>query len=100
MSFVSVLCLIHYWLIFITIFTFFCSQILKVLKLVRIFIDENPLSCCYDEISEIKKDLLSEGDEIKLRQKNSTVSLRVCLGKYYLRTKIRVPDDYPIISVR
>uniref|UniRef100_A0A1B6BXR7 RWD domain-containing protein n=1 Tax=Clastoptera arizonana TaxID=38151 RepID=A0A1B6BXR7_9HEMI len=74
-------------------------QILKVLKFIRTFIDENPLSCCFDEISDVRKDLNNDKDELKLRQKNSIISLRLHQGKYHLKTKIKVPDDYPTSSV-
>jgi hypothetical protein len=67
--------------------------------LIRNFIDENPLSCCYNEIAAIKKNL-SEADELKLKQKTSSLSLKVSQGEYYLRTRILVPDIYPEHSVR
>jgi hypothetical protein len=70
-----------------------------VLKLIRCFIDENPLSCCYNEIAAIKKDL-SEADELKLKQKTSSLSLKISQGKYYFKTKVHVPDNYPEHSIR
>ncbi|PSN38747.1 hypothetical protein C0J52_16952 [Blattella germanica] len=73
-------------------------QVLAILKFIRNFIDENPLSCCYNEIAAIKKDL-SEADELKLKQKTSSLNLKVTQGNYFLKTKILVPDDYPEYSV-
>uniref|UniRef100_A0A1B6KWA5 RING-type domain-containing protein n=1 Tax=Graphocephala atropunctata TaxID=36148 RepID=A0A1B6KWA5_9HEMI len=73
-------------------------QILKVLKLLRSFIDENPLSCCYNEVLSLKKQLQGDLDELKVRQKTSSLVLRVQQGNYYLRAKILVPDDYPAKS--
>jgi len=70
-----------------------------VLKLIRNFIDENPLSCCYNEIAAIKKDLC-EADELKLKQKTSSLSLKISQGKYYFKTRILVPDSYPEHSIR
>ncbi|CAH0560228.1 unnamed protein product [Brassicogethes aeneus] len=74
------------------------AQILNVIKFVRNFIEENPLSCCYDEISVLKKKL-SDKDEFKLRQKASSIYLKVNNNGYYLTCKILIPDDYPTISV-
>ncbi|XP_046394581.1 uncharacterized protein LOC124162189 [Ischnura elegans] len=74
-------------------------QILPILKFLRNFIDENPLSCCYDEISSIRKNLLTEADELKLKQKISTVSLKVCEDSYFFKAKLLVPDEYPLQAV-
>ena len=74
-------------------------QVLTVLKFVRNFIDENPLSCCYNEIATIKKDL-TDSDELKLKQKTSSLNLRLTQGNYFFRAKIHVPEDYPENSVR
>lgn len=73
-------------------------QILHALKFIRNFIDENPLSPCYDEIIEIKKKVL-ESDELKLKQKTSTIQLKIHEGKYYVNAKLRIPDDYPTTGV-
>ncbi|XP_034247217.1 uncharacterized protein LOC117648671 [Thrips palmi] len=73
-------------------------QILHLLKFIRSFIDENPLSCCYDEISTIKQKVLDpkvEGDELRLKQKSSSLILKVCQGNYFLKTNVIVPEDYP-----
>ena len=74
-------------------------QVLTILKFIRNFIDENPLSCCYNEIATIKKDL-SDSDELKLKQKTSSLNLKVSQGSYFFRAKIRVPEEYPENSVR
>lgn len=69
-------------------------QVIPVLKLVKTFIDENPLSCCYDEVSSIKRSL-SAADELKLKQKTSSIILKLLEGKYFLKTRIVVPEHYP-----
>ncbi|KAG7206099.1 hypothetical protein KM043_003493 [Ampulex compressa] len=74
------------------------AQVLPILKFIRNFVEENPLICCYDEISTLKK-FLSEKDELKLRQKHSAISLKVHQGLYYFRIKLEVPDDYPYSHV-
>lgn len=74
------------------------AQVLPILKFIRNFIEENPLICCYDEISLLKK-LLYEDDDLKLKQKNSTVSLKIQGGLYYFKAKVFVPDDYPLSAV-
>lgn len=74
-------------------------QVLPILKFIRNFIDENPLSCCYDEISSIKKDLLTSVDELKLKQKTSTITLKINQNSYFLKAKLSVPDEYPSQAV-
>lgn len=70
-------------------------QILLVLKFVRNFIDENPLCCCSEEISEVKRTVAHESDYIKLRQKNSSLTLSATEGPYTGKYSVGVPDDYP-----
>ncbi|KAK3932589.1 RING-box protein HRT1 [Frankliniella fusca] len=78
-------------------------QILPLLKFVRSFIDENPLSCCYDEISSVKEKVLSlksgAGDELRLKQKSSSLTFKAYQGSYFLKVSIEVPDNYPAKSV-
>ncbi|CAG2060139.1 unnamed protein product, partial [Timema podura] len=73
-------------------------QVLLVLKFVRNFLEEHPLSCCYDEISEIKRHL-TDFDEFKLKQKASSISLKILEGRYYFKSKVAVPDIYPETSI-
>lgn len=73
-------------------------QVLNAIKFLRNFIDENPLSCCYDEISTLKS-RLSEKDEFKLKQKSSSIYLKITNGGYCLESKIIVPDNYPVNSI-
>lgn len=70
------------------------AQILPILKFIRNFIDENPLICCYDEISTLKKFLENE-DELKLKQKQSAIGLKVQQGLYCFKAKLEIPDEYP-----
>ncbi|XP_048516619.1 uncharacterized protein LOC109535627 isoform X2 [Dendroctonus ponderosae] len=74
------------------------SQILPLLKFVRKFIDENSLICCYDEINALKL-ILSGKDQLKLKQKSSTVVLKVYNEEYYLIGRVMVPDNYPSTAV-
>ena len=75
--------------------------------------DEHPLCCCVDEITKIKQlmdnDKPSEGnansepvtkDKLKLSQKTSTISLHVYKNEYFIKTKIKIPDDYPENQIR
>jgi hypothetical protein len=70
------------------------AQVLNVIKFLRNFVDENPLCCCYDEINYLKK-ALSECDELKLKQKSSSIAVKVLNKSYYLSCRVVVPDDYP-----
>jgi len=74
-------------------------QILNVLKFIRSFIDENPLICCYDEINKIKK-CLTATDELKLKQKSSSLRLKLKEGLYYINSSFDIPDNYPEKSVQ
>eukprot|EP00088_Acartia_fossae_P041648 TRINITY_DN43565_c0_g1_i1.p1 TRINITY_DN43565_c0_g1~~TRINITY_DN43565_c0_g1_i1.p1 ORF type:complete len:331 (-),score=38.57 TRINITY_DN43565_c0_g1_i1:165-1157(-) len=69
-------------------------QILKVLKLVAKFIEDNPLCSCSEEISTLRSMLGSE-DTLKLSQKTSTINLTITKNKYLLKTKITIPENYP-----
>ena len=70
-------------------------QILPITKFIRTFIDETPLCVCSDEIQYIKRNLLKDSDEMKLKQKTSQVVLKLNEGKYTLTVKLTVPDNYP-----
>ncbi|EFN61513.1 hypothetical protein EAG_11749 [Camponotus floridanus] len=74
------------------------AQVLLILKFIRNFIEENPLICCYDEISTLKK-LLGDKDELKLKQKNSYIYLTLYQGLYHFKTKLEIPNNYPIDCV-
>ncbi|KAG5897023.1 hypothetical protein JTB14_021746 [Gonioctena quinquepunctata] len=73
-------------------------QVLPTLKFLQNFIEENPLSCCYDEIADIKKSLSGQ-DEFKLKQKSSSIVLKVFNSKYYVNCRIVVPDNYPLSAI-
>ncbi|XP_008192661.2 uncharacterized protein LOC663687 [Tribolium castaneum] len=74
------------------------AQVLNVIKFLRSFIDENPLSCCYDEINFLKK-TLNENDELKLKQKTSSIVLKVKNKSYFVHCRVVVPDDYPVKAI-
>lgn len=74
-------------------------QVLNLLKFLRAFLDENPLSCCFDEINFLKQKFDSGTDELKLKQKNSSIGLKLAQGKYLLNAKIAVPDNYPDVAI-
>jgi len=76
------------------------KQVIPILKFIKDFIDQNPLCCCSGEINDIKKNVLQEGDEIKLRQKDSAVIVKASQGKYTFSYKLIVPDNYPVEPVK
>jgi len=69
-------------------------QILIVLKLISKFLDENPLSCCSDEISTLRS-MLGPDDTLKLSQKNSTINISIRKNEYLLKARMIVPENYP-----
>ena len=64
--------------------------------------DDHPLCVCSEEISTLRSRLLpADGDELKLRQKNSCLSLKLKGGlRYDAVFRIVVPRDYPVSCVR
>ncbi len=75
-------------------------QILPVLKLIRTFIDDNPLCVCSDEIGYIKRELLKDTEEIKLKQKTSQVIVKLKEDEYFITVKATIPDLYPIVQLQ
>jgi len=76
-------------------------QILKTLEFLASFLEANPLCCCSEEISRIKRELLlKDADDIKLKQKISTISLTLREALYVHRVHIVVPNDYPSSQVK
>ena len=74
-------------------------QILKAMHFISNFLEENPL-CFYSmEISVIKK-LLRNDDELKLRQKTSSLVLMTTDGLYKCKYNLRIPVEYPNDQVR
>jgi len=59
-----------------------------------------------DEISNLKKQMEGENskaddrDKIKLSQKTSSISLHIFKNDYYIKTKIKIPEDYPETQIR
>lgn len=74
-------------------------QVLRVLKFLRAFIDETPLCCCFDEINALKQYLNDKTDELKLKQKTSTVVLKLSQERYFLYAKLVLPDHYPSVAI-
>lgn len=64
------------------------AQILALLKFIKSFLDETPLACCYEEINALKARLNGDKDEFKLRQKSSSIYLKVVNGEYFLSGKL------------
>lgn len=52
-------------------------QILSVLLFVKRFIDDNPFIACSDEVTYIKKELVGEQDDVKLKQKAGVVNMTI-----------------------
>ncbi|XP_059079589.1 uncharacterized protein LOC131877807 [Tigriopus californicus] len=74
-------------------------HILPMVKFINKFLDENPLSCCADEISEVKAKLDGE-ERLKLSQKTASMSLFLKRRQYFLKLKFAVPPNYPIQQIQ
>jgi len=70
-------------------------QILPLMKFLNKFIEENPLLLCSEEISNIKKNVVKDNDEFKIKQKAGVVNYKIVQNRYYLDVKLTVPDLYP-----
>lgn len=69
-------------------------HVLPILKLIGQFLDDNPLACCSEEISNVKQ-MLGEDGKLKLSQKTSSMTLHVTKSQYSFKCKVKVPNDYP-----
>ncbi|CAG7829247.1 unnamed protein product [Allacma fusca] len=71
-------------------------QICRSVEFLYKFIEENPLCCCADEIAEIKREVLSSAkDEMKLKQKNSSIIISFNEGLFQHKISLCVPENYP-----
>lgn len=70
-------------------------QIINTLKFISQYLQENPLCIVLDEIIALRKLLSSEAGDLKLKQKNSTISLTARGGNYYFKIKTEIPEEYP-----
>ena len=43
---------------------------------------------------------LDDRDKIKLSQKNSSITVHIYKGEYFVKTKVKVPEDYPESQIR
>ena len=73
-------------------------HVLMILKFITQFLDDNPLACCSEEISKVKK-ILAEDGKIKLSQKTSSINLHVIKNDYFYKCKVKVPNEYPKVRV-
>jgi len=51
--------------------------VVSAIKFLNTFIQENPLLVCADEISKIKKELVKEGDDFKVKQKTGVIAYKI-----------------------
>lgn len=70
-------------------------QIISLVKFINKFIEDNPLLICSEEISQIKKKIISEEDEFKVKQKAGVIDYKINSCRYFLHIKITIPDRYP-----
>jgi len=75
-------------------------QVVSAIKYVNTFIQDNPLLVCADEVSKIKKNLVQEQDDFKVKQKAGVITYKMSCNKYYLHVKMSIPDLYPTESVK
>lgn len=73
---------------------------MRIIQKVSKFLEEKPLCCCADEISNIKRDILKSEDGILLKQKQSSINLIARKDKFYYDAVFRVPDDYPEVQMK
>ncbi|XP_077870114.1 uncharacterized protein LOC100372397 [Saccoglossus kowalevskii] len=74
-------------------------QLLPVLRLLKQFLDDNPFAICSEELSFIKKELITEKDQIKVKQKSGSISMTIYQDNYYFSFKMIVPEEYPAKQV-
>ena len=61
------------------------------------YLQTNPLCVCLDEIQQLRKDLGSDAkpEQLKLKQRSSTVILTIFGGEFYYKINARIPEEYP-----
>jgi ubiquitin-protein ligase len=57
------------------------QQTLSLLLFIKRFLDENPFIACSDEVVYIKKELIGEQDDLKLKQKSGIVYMTIRQNK-------------------
>ena len=71
-----------------------------MINFIKTFLIENPLCIVNDEVARLKKELLSQEDECKLKQKTSQIVFRVKQERYLMNFKVTVPEEYPLKQVQ
>ncbi|KAI8505594.1 hypothetical protein Bbelb_167830 [Branchiostoma belcheri] len=75
------------------------KQVAHTVSFLRTFLDENPFSVCSDELSFIKKNLATPGDEVKTKQKSGVIVLKINQGAYFMHVQLTIPNEYPTNQV-
>ena len=57
------------------------QQLLHLIKFINEFIISNPFMVCPEELSFIKKELIKDVDEVKIKQKSGTIQYKACQGR-------------------
>lgn len=57
-------------------FFLYFFQVIPMLMFVRRFLDENPLIACSDELQYVKTKLLTDNDQLKVKQKAGVLNIR------------------------
>ena len=70
-----------------------------ICKVVRQFLEENMFIVCAAELDSIKRNLLKDGDEIKIKQKAGSFHVNVHKNGYFMNLKMSITDDYPLTDV-
>ncbi|CAK8683370.1 uncharacterized protein LOC143450893 [Clavelina lepadiformis] len=72
------------------------KQVFQLTKFLRRFLDENPLLPCRDELTYVKKELIEDGDSLKMKQKQGVITAEIKQNKYNFKFTVSVPDKYPV----
>ncbi|XP_071941194.1 uncharacterized protein [Antedon mediterranea] len=71
------------------------KQVLPVLVFIRQFLEDNAFVVCSDELSFIKKELITSEDELKVKQKSGILIANVFEKNYFMKLKFTIPNTYP-----
>ncbi|ETN61436.1 hypothetical protein AND_006905 [Anopheles darlingi] len=74
-------------------------QVMNILKFIDGYLSENPLCIVLDEIQNLRQ-MLPNANDLKLKQKTSTVSVAARGGQYFFTGKFTVPESYPAERVQ
>ena len=55
---------------------------------------------CAAELDAVKNKLMEEGDDLKIRQKAGSFTVKAHKNGYFMAIRLSIDDDYPTVEVK